>query len=53
MHQEQINGRTSPWGLVEMPEPGTPALAQGLIASNWCFHFHGYDDDADEEFDKP
>ena len=51
MHQEQINGRTSPWGLVEMPEPGTPALAQGLIASNWCFH--GYDDDADEEFDKP
>ena len=46
-----ITWLTPPWGLVEMPEPGTPALAHGLIASNWCFH--GYDDDADEEFDKP
>ena len=42
MHQEQINGRTSPCGLVEMPEPGTPALAHGLLTSKRCFH--GYDD---------
>ena len=35
-----------------MPEPGTPALAHGLMASDRCFH--GYDDNADDdEFAKP
>ena len=31
-----------------MPEPGTPALARGLLASRRCFH--GYDDVDDGDF---
>ena len=30
-----------------MPEPGTPALASGLLTSSRCFH--GYDDDDDDD----
>ena len=29
-----------------MPEPGTPALARGLLVSKRCFH--GYDDDTED-----
>ena len=30
-----------------MPEPGTPDLAHGPLASSRCFH--GYDDDDDDD----